>query len=421
MLRDWIWLSTRKGLGPIGVLRVLEQFGDPERAYYAPPELLREVPGITRQGVESLMDKSLDQTERILEDCQRLNLRVLTIQDGAYPNRLRQIADPPPLLYVLGRQIHFDQEAAIGVVGSRNPSVYGVSVAARLGLELARGGALLVSGLAQGIDTAALRGALQSGRPVVSVLAGGVDLPYPRSNIGLYRDVASVGAVISERPPGTPHLGEFFPIRNRIISGLSLGVVAVECARHSGTMKTMDHALEQGRDVFAVPGNIDAPGSVGPNWLIQQGAKPVTCVRDILEEYWDQFPQKLASAAPLTPEAVRQRLERVLRELQPEEESAQPRRTGQESPRTQPGAETEKAQARPRLSLSGQEGRFSREQLAVLWAMKEHGRPCLSDELVEWTQLPSRTVLAALTMLQVEGTVEQLPGGRFSPPAVLEP
>ena len=421
MLRDWIWLTTRKGLGPRGVLRVLEQFGDPERAYYAPPELLREVPGITRQGVESLMDKSLDQTERILEECQRLDLRIMTIRDGAYPNRLRQIADPPPLLYVLGRQIHFDEEAAIGVVGSRKPSIYGVSVAARLGLELARSGMLLVSGLAQGIDAAALRGALQSGRPVVSVLAGGVDLPYPRSNLGLYRDVASVGAVISERPPGTPHLGEFFPIRNRIISGLSLGVVAVECARHSGTMKTMDHALEQGRDVFAVPGNIDAPGSVGPNWLIQQGAKPVTCARDILEEYWDQFPQKLASAAPLTPEAARQRLERVLHELQPEPQQPESPRSEPESQQPESMPEGENTQSRPRLSLSGREGRFSREQLAVLWAMKEHGRPCLCDELVEWTQLPGRMVLAALTMLQVEGTVEELPGGRFSPLVILEP
>lgn len=164
-------------------------------------------------------------------------------------------------------------------------------------------------GLPQGIDSLALRGALKGGGSVVSVLAGGVDVPYPKENRFLYQDVAAVGALISEYPPGTPHRAEQFPIRNRLISGLSLGVVAVECARFSGTMRTIDHALDQNRDVFAVPGNIDAPMSQGPNWLIQQGARPVTCGEDILADYWDQFPQKLAHAKALEPEHLRQRLE----------------------------------------------------------------------------------------------------------------
>ena len=154
---------------------------------------------------------------------------------------------------------------------------------------------------------------------MVSVLAGGVDVPYPSQNRFLYEDVAAAGALISEYPPGTRHKAEHFPVRNRLISGLSLGVVAVECARFSGTMKTIEHAMDQDRDIFAVPGNIDAPRSEGPNWLLRQGARPVTCAQDILEEYWLRFPQKLARSAPLPPEAAQQRLEQLRSRKGPEE------------------------------------------------------------------------------------------------------
>ena len=311
MLKDWIWLTTRKGLGARGVLQVLDYFGSPERAFYADPEQYDQIPGLSALARSSLREKGMEGPDRILGECDRLGLRVLTLQDGDYPERLREIPDPPAVLYIRGTLFHFDQEAAIGIVGAREPSPYGEKVAARLGLELARNGVLLVSGIAQGIDSIALKGALQGGGRVVSVLAGGVDVPYPWQNRYLYEDVAAAGALISEYPPGTRHNGEHFPVRNRIISGLALGVVAVECARHSGTMLTVNHAMEQNRDVFAIPGNIDAPMSEGPNWLLRQGARPVTCAQDILEEYVDRFPEKLSKAVPLSPEAAQQRLEQV--------------------------------------------------------------------------------------------------------------
>ena len=270
MLKDWIWLTTRKGLGARGVLQVLDYFGSPERAFYADPEQYDQIPGLSALARSALREKGMEGPDRIGE-CDRLGLRVLTLQDGDYPERLREIPDPPAVLYVRGTLFHFDQEAAIGIVGAREPSPYGEKVAAQLGLELARNGVLLVSGIAQGIDSIALKGALQGGGRVVSVLAGGVDVPYPWQNRYLYEDVAAAGALISEYPPGTRHNGEHFPVRNRIISGLALGVVAVECARHSGTMLTVNHAMEQNRDVFAIPGNIDAPMSEGPNWLLRQG------------------------------------------------------------------------------------------------------------------------------------------------------
>lgn len=405
-LNYWLWLTTRRGVGQRGVLRVLEYFGTPERVYFAQQEDLEIIPGLTPQAIRGLLDKNMEESEAILGRCDRLGVQIMTIQDADYPERLRQISDPPAVLYILGHRIRFDEEAAIGVVGARKPSAYGQQVAPKLGLELARCGALLVSGIAQGIDSLALRGALKGGGRVVSVLAGGVDVPYPQENRFLYQDVAAVGALISEYPPGTRHKAEHFPIRNRLISGLSLGVAAVECARFSGTMRTIDHAIEQNRDVFAVPGNIDAPMSQGPNWLIQQGARPVTCGEDILADYWDQFPQKLAHAKAMDPEHLRQRLEPPPK-AQKEEPKPEPQ---QQEPKEQPGRE--------KISLSQQRERFTDDQLVVLHAMLEGADT--ADVLVDRTQIPARRVLSALTMLQVDGAAEQLSGGRYAPLVELE-
>ena len=403
MVKDWIWLTTRKGLGHQGILKVLDYFGSPERAFYADGEQYDQIPGLSALARSSLREKGMEVSDRILGDCDRLGLRILTIQDGDYPERLREIPDPPAVLYIRGTLPRFDEEVAIGVVGARKPSPYGEKVAAQLGLELARDGALLVSGIAQGIDSIALKGALQGGGRVVSVLGGGVDVPYPWQNRYLYEDVAAVGALISEYPPGTPPNGEHFPIRNRIISGLALGVVAVECAIHSGTMKTIDHAVEQGRDLFAVPGNIDAPMSEGPNWLLRHGGLAVTCARDILEGYAARFPQKLSKAVPLSPEAAQQRLEQVREQAEG---------------RAEPSAKAEVV--REAVPRSQQKTRFTDDQLAILRILGEKGKSYTADELVELTQIPARRVLSALTMLQVDGAVQEHPGRRFSSLVKLE-
>ena len=402
MLKDWIWLTTRKGLGSRGVMQVLEFFGTPERAFYADPEQYDQITGLSALARSSLRDKGQEGTDRILGDCDRLGVRIMTLNDGNYPERLREIADPPAVLYIRGGLFRFDQEAVIGIVGAREPSPYGEKVAAQLGLDLARNGVLLVSGIAQGIDSIALKGALRGGGRVVSVLGGGVDVPYPWQNRYLYEDVAAAGALISEYPPGTPPIGEHFPVRNRIISGLALGVVAVECARRSGTMKTVEHAMEQDRDVFAIPGNIDAPMSEGPNWLLRQGARPVTCAQDILEEYLDRFPQQLSKAAPLSPEAARQRLEQV--------------RSREQTP--EPAAKAE--QEREVVPRERQKSRFTDDQLSILHVLGEKGKQYTADELVERTQIPARRVLSALTMLQVDGAVQEHPGRRFSSLVILE-
>ena len=397
-LKYWLWLTTRRGLNAAGVLTVLDYFVTPERAYYADREEYDQLP-IAPKARSGLYNKDLSRADRILADCQRLSLRIMTLQDGDYPERLRQISTPPAVLYIRGKVFDFDEEAAIAVVGSRKPSQYGEMAAAKLGMELAAGGALVLSGIAEGLDTCAIKGALKSGGPVVSVLGGGIDIPYPAENRYLYEDVAAAGALISEYPPGTKHEGYHFPRRNRILSGLALGVLAVECTLHSGTMSTVRHAMDQDRDIFAIPGAINAPMSEGTNWLIQQGAKLVTRGEDILEEYRSRFPGRLGRREPLSVQAAQQRLEAV----------------EQEAAAVPAGQEPSEEERRPLPELVPrweQAGRFTDDQLAILRALGDGNLS--ADELVEKTGIPARRILSALTMLQVDRVVEEGAGRRFS-------
>ena len=397
-LKYWVWLAGRQGMNTGGASKLLEWFGAPEQAYFADPAEY-ELAGISRAGRASLEDKSLDGSERILGECARLGLRVLTLQDADYPERLRQISDPPCVLYVRGRLFSFDEEVAIGVVGARRPTPYGEEMAGRLGMELARSGALVISGIAQGLDSAALRGALKGGGGVVSVLGCGTDVVYPQENRWLYEDVAAAGALISEYPPGTPPEGYHFPIRNRIISGLSLGVVAVEAAERSGTLITARLALDQNRDVFAFPGPADAPMSAGTNRLIQRGeAKLILSARDVLCEYEGVYPGRLRRPEPLTPQEQGERLGEIQSGAQPAEQL----------PRKE---EVDKKPEKAYISLKDYTQKFTDDERAILTALG--GKILHPDELVEAAQIPARRVLSALTMLQVGGYVAERPGRRF--------
>ncbi len=304
-LKHWIWLTQRRGIPGQIAVRLLERFGSPEQIHAADRGAFETLGGLSGEAVRSLMEKSLDGADRILGDCDRLGIRLLTLQDATYPERLKAIHQPPMVLYWKGRQFAFDEEVAIAMVGARKATPYGVDTASRLAGELSRRGALIVSGMAEGIDATAVRGALKAGGPVVSVIAGGLDRIYPAFHRELYEDVAAVGAMFSEYPPGTEHRGSHFPIRNRILSGLSVGVIAVESARASGTLLTIGHALDQDREVFAVPGPIGAPMSEGTNRLIQTGsAKLIMSADDVLCEFEQRFPGKLLRADPLAPGAA---------------------------------------------------------------------------------------------------------------------
>lgn len=198
-LKYWLWMTGRKGLAGQNGVRVLNHFGSPERVYFSDPEEYRMVGGLSETALRSLADKSLSAADRILGDCDRLGIRLLTLQDATYPERLAAIHQPPMVLYMKGRPIAFDEEAAVAIVGTRDATPYGAWAATQLSMELTRSGALVVSGMAEGIDAAAVRGALKAGGPVVSVLAGGIDVVYPREHRDLYADVAAAGLLISDR------------------------------------------------------------------------------------------------------------------------------------------------------------------------------------------------------------------------------
>ena len=265
---------------------VLALFPDPAEAFRRPPGEWPD-PGIppsiaSRLAEPGLLDRAAEEFDRSLEK----GYSLLTLADAEYPSLLREIFDPPCVLYGIGR-IDVLESAAVAVVGSRHPTPYGRGMAERLARDLAERGLVVVSGLALGIDTAAHVGALGGGR-TVAVLGSGLDVPYPKSNRKLFDRIAVEGAVISEFPLGTDPLAANFPRRNRIISGLSLGVVVVQAGKGSGSLITANYALEQGRDVFAVPGNVGTE-SQGTNQLIKEGAKLVVSSDDILEEILPQW------------------------------------------------------------------------------------------------------------------------------------
>ena len=389
-----LWLSTRRGLSQRHQVELLDYFGGAERVYFADREAFGPL-RLTQEAKRALCDKSLDGPNRILERCDRLGLFLLSCQDGAYPERLLQLSDYPLVLYGKGRLFRFDEEVAIAMVGSRQCSAYGVRTAGRIAMGLAQAGALVVSGLAQGIDAASLKGALQGGGPVVSVLAGGVDVVYPSCNGWLYEDVAARGAILSENPPGTRPDGWRFPIRNRIISGLSLGVVAVEAGERSGALITAHDALDQGRDVFAVPGPVDAATSAGTNRLIAQGeAKLVRTAGDILCEYEGRYAHKLCRPRLMTAEEADGRLE-VIPTPPPEPEPEKPA-TGETLPLA------------PRSALE----QMGEEQREIFFLLSE--KTLTADEIVGRTEIPARRVNTALTILQAGGYLKELPGRRFA-------
>ena len=385
-LKYWLWLTELRGLKNQTRLALLRHFGTPEDVFYADAGEILLTEGITREQAAILEDHRLDTADRILADCQRLDLRLLTIQDAEYPGRLKNIYDPPCLLYVKGRLPAFDEEVAVAVVGTRDATPYGISSAEKLGYGLTKGGAVVVSGLAKGIDAAATRGALRAGGVTVGVVGNGLDVHYPYESRYLYEDVAAAGVLLSEYAPGTEPAKNHFPARNRILSGLSLATLVVEAPERSGALITADTAVEQGRDVFAVPGPIDAPNSVGCNRLIREGAVLTADAWDLLQEYEARFPDKLRR------EEARKEPEKVGYEARQKEE-----------PRPVP----------PSLRLSDPAVILTDDQIALLRALSDQ-EPIQVDDLIEQTGIPTRRVLSALTLLEIEQYVQQHSGKHYT-------
>lgn len=385
MQLHWIWLNTRKGIGPKMALNLLNFFPSVESLYRAGEAEYSSI--IRKDSVQfrSLMDKSLRPAELLLDECRRKQISVLTFGDADYPNRLKQIADPPLVLFYRGLLPDFDHSAALAVVGTRRATTYGLSTARRLGKELAAEGALVVSGLAGGIDSAAMAGALSAGGIAVGVLGCGADIVYPSGNSALYEKVMEHGCIMTEFVPGTLPAGRNFPKRNRIISGLSAGVVVVEAPERSGALITASFALEQGRDVFAVPGNLDSPESAGSLNLIRQGAALAESGKQIMEEYQNLF-EPCETAAPV--------------EVEEPKISAPPQK---KVDKTDKKTYSDKHKALPHLTA---------DEKTVFSALTSERIQV--DELISHVDLGTSRALVALTMLEVKGLIQQFPGKYYS-------
>lgn len=287
-----ILLSMVEGLGARWTCLLEKTFGGPDRVWHASENDLKSVPRLPRKIIQDLLAKRnrLD-PEKEFYRLKEKGIQAVWINEPAYPSNLRHIYDPPRIIYVRGN-VSVLNLPMFAVVGARRASHYGLSVARTVSRDLAKAGLCIVSGMARGIDTAAHRGALSADRPTVAVLGCGVDVVYPRENKKVMEEIIDKGAVISEFPPGTAPVASNFPVRNRIISGLSRGILVVEAAEKSGSLITADLALEQGRDVFAVPGQVTNGLNRGAHRLIKQGAKLVEEASDILEEpgYEDFLP-----------------------------------------------------------------------------------------------------------------------------------
>lgn len=287
-LKFWIALKSISGIGSVNFQSLLDQFGSAPAVFDASVPDLKSVEGISKETASAIADfNSWKIIKEELELTHKYNVNIITYQDELYPQKLLNIYDLPPYVYVMGNLKKDDINIAI--VGSRAASTYGKYTTEKISRELALKGLTVVSGMARGIDSAAHRGAITAHGRTVAVLGSGLDVIYPPENKKLFQEITQNGAVISEFPLGTPPRSSNFPARNRIISGMSYGVVIVEAGEKSGSLITARLASEQGREVFAVPGGIDSAGSRGTNKLIKQGAKLIENIDDILEEILPQM------------------------------------------------------------------------------------------------------------------------------------
>lgn len=282
----WIWLSLKIGAGKSGFVELLAHFGSPENIYSADAAELNSFgKTVGTRKIEALLDKSLDAAYNIEKYCSKKHIEILKYGEKGYPAILMNLKNPPVVLYAKGNTDILDRKLCIGVVGTRKLSEYGRQSAYKIGYELAAAGAVVVSGMALGIDAVAACGALDAGGKTVAVLGSGVDHVYPAEHKLLAEQIVKKGLLLSEYPPLESPTRGSFPTRNRLISGLSQGTLIVEADGHSGALITAKDAILQGRDVYALPGNINNPTSNGTNSLIKDGATPVTCAADVLENY----------------------------------------------------------------------------------------------------------------------------------------
>ncbi|MBR2370856.1 MAG: DNA-processing protein DprA [Clostridia bacterium] len=467
MLHDellyWIWLSLRVGIANYEFVRLLDYYETPFEIYSAESEEISRIEGISPQLADSLSNKNIDDARRYQHYCARYGIGILTYGDPRYPVCLKKIQNPPVLLYFKGTLPDFDTVPAVSIVGTRKMSEYGKQMAYKISYELASAGITVVSGMALGIDGVASCGALEAGGTSVVVLGSGIDVIYPKEHARLMDLIIHNGAVVSEYPIGTRPDGDNFPIRNRLISAFSESTVVIEGDYKSGALITARHALIQGREVYAVPGNIDEINAQGTNNLLQTGATMIVSAEDIMKQYRKTYGDRLNELAydsarhscsdcdralarmkvhsriygynynthptPGTEDSIAeaQRQSLVARATVPDRGKPKPVRDAATAPRkaaadpTPQQASPQKAPASPNgVTAPRPEKAASVQSTAKLTELQEKILVCFPldecislDQIVRMTDLPTQTVALNLTILTIAGVVRSLPGGMY--------
>ena len=398
--KSLVHLSIIPGVGYQTIQRLLAVFGSAQRALDATLEELTHVEGLPPNVSQRLIrGKSRVSVGQELELIEAHNCHLVAISDSAYPLLLKEIADPPPLLYVRG-DLGEPDAPSITIVGTRSPTNYGKTISRQLSQQLAENGVTVVSGFARGIDTCAHQGALQANGRTIAVLGNGLSQIYPDENRDLADEIVESGALISEFPMSVPPFPKNFPRRNRLVSGMSSGTVVVEASVRSGSLITARHAAEQGREVFAVPGQIFSKQSTGSHQLINQGAKLINAIEDIWESFPDRrlTPSFTSSTAQLTFDDIGSSREHSDSNLPPEVSNRDPSTGSEGTPAVKP-----LIRSTPKLSADEQ---------AVLEAIEV---PCSHiDQIARTTALPMNKVSGTLVMLELKGIVQQMPGKQFA-------
>lgn len=374
-IQYWLALKFIDELGSVGIKNLIDAYGSPKAVFTAPENELATVQRISKKLARRITEfDNWEKVERELEMASSADVSVISAQDSSYPQILLNIYDFPPVLYVKGNLS--EEDITVAVIGSRRASTYGKFMTERLCRELALNGITIISGMARGIDSAAHRGSLTGKGRTIAVLGSGIDVIYPPENKRLYEKIWQNGAVISEFPFHTQPKGPHFPARNRIISGLSLGVVVVEATERSGSLITARLGLEQGKEVFAVPGSIDSPGSKGTHKLLKEGAKLVESVYDILEDIMPQV-------------------------------------SGNRQVRTSDKNEASEKKSRVNTHILQHSNvdQLREEEKTILKIIGKE--PIYADNIIALSAFPSSEVLRILLSLELEGHIEQLPGKQF--------
>jgi len=403
MLLHWVWYAQLEKVSARMKQNLLQHFRDPEDIYYAEEAAFADIPGMTADTLTALSNKDLSEAEKILKQCKEKAIRILTYSDDRYPAKLRNIYDPPMVLYVVGTLPDWEQVPVIGIVGTRKATTYGMNTALRFGNQICACGAVVVSGGAAGIDTMSMTGALEAGGPVVGVLGCGVDVVYPPKNRALFNQVKDCGCLISEFPPQTSPRPWHFPLRNRIITGISNGLLVVEAPEKSGALISARYALEQGRDVFVVPGNVDVAACAGSNALLEEQALPALSGWHVVREYEALYPGKVQKRD--IPVKVESGSAFVAQEPAVPAPTQYKKENTDKKSIDKSDNSTYSVVNNPAVTLNPQE----QHVFAQIGP-----QPCTVDEVIARTDMAPAAVKSILTRLTIKGLVRNHPGGRIS-------